>query len=318
MDSSVVDLNNSYKESPSIDLTSDTDNQCLAWRFSLIRILDLLHLKFVDVVLNLKSPWKLEGQCKMIPLGKRFFTIKLDNERDRNMIKEGRWELFNQVLWIRNWIPDFRPENHRTSLANVWVHLPGLSLEYWEEKTFFTIGRALGEPVKIDDATLNYETGYYARMLISIDFAKKVPNILWIKTKNGGFMQYVLLIKPPKFCQHCKIVGHLLLECNFKNNQSNIEGANKGGEQVKNPVQEVVQQRAQNQSTSHKQSPSQGSNPRQSSSSQKHYVQEPFDICESPIIQILQNTGHKVTSGIPITKGMFSSLQEEEVQQNNF
>ncbi|XP_026410465.1 uncharacterized protein LOC113305662 [Papaver somniferum] len=164
MDLSVVDLNTSYEESPSIDLTSDTEYRCLAWR----------------------------------------------------------------------------PENHRTSSENVWVHLPGLSLEYWEEKTLLTIGRALEEPIKIDDATLNYETGYYARMLINIDFSKKVPNKLWIKTKHGGFMQSVLLINPPKFCQHCKFVGHLLMECHFKTTQSNEEGVNKSGEQAKiqTPVQE--------------------------------------------------------------------------------
>ncbi|XP_026458743.1 uncharacterized protein LOC113359297 [Papaver somniferum] len=102
----------------------------------------------------------------------------------------------------------------------IWVHLPGLSLEYWDEKTLFTICRALGTPVKVDETTLNYDNGYYARVLVNIDFANKIPNKLWIKTKFGGFMQSVILIKLPKFCDHCKIFGHLKIECRVKNSSS--------------------------------------------------------------------------------------------------
>ncbi|XP_026458970.1 uncharacterized protein LOC113359574 [Papaver somniferum] len=217
MDSSVVYLSNSLVEVTSIDLVNNTEERCDAWKFSLIGRLDLSRLKFSDVTVSLKNQWKLKGQCKMIPLGKGFFTIKLDSEIDKMTIKSGKWEVYNQVLWIRNWIPDFRPENHRTSAAMIWVHLPGLSLEYWDEKTLFTICRALGTPVKVDEATLNYDNGYYARVLVNIYFANKIPNKLWIKTKFGGFMHNVILIKPPKFCDHCKIVGHLNMECRVKN-----------------------------------------------------------------------------------------------------
>ncbi|XP_026398985.1 uncharacterized protein LOC113294824 [Papaver somniferum] len=211
-----VDLVTPVEESPSIDLIKGTNDRCAAWRFSLIGRLDLLRLKFSDAVLNLKSQWKLEDQCKMIPLGKLFFTIKLDNERDQSYIKAGKWEVLHQDLWIRNWIPNFHLENHRTSYANIWVHLPGLSLEYWDEKTLFTICSDLGDPVKVDEATLNFENGMFARVLINIDLAKKIPHKLWIKTKFGGFMQDVVLTKLPKFCQNCKIVGHLLSECRVK------------------------------------------------------------------------------------------------------
>ncbi|XP_026451621.1 uncharacterized protein LOC113351933 [Papaver somniferum] len=174
----IVDLDNTIEEIPSIDLINGTGERCVVWKFSLIGRLDLLRSKFADAVSNLKSQWKLVGQCKIIPLGKGFFTIKLDNERDQNYIKAGLWEVYNQTLWIRNWIPDFRPELHRTSSAMVWVHNPGLSLEYWDEQTLFKISSALGEPVKVDEDTLNFENGLYARVLIKIDLAKKIPHKL--------------------------------------------------------------------------------------------------------------------------------------------
>ncbi|XP_026417427.1 uncharacterized protein LOC113312910 [Papaver somniferum] len=65
----------------------------------------------------LRQQWKLIGDCKLIPLGKGFFTIKLDTEKDRNYIKAGQWEVLNQVLRVRNWVSNFRPAYQRTSKA---------------------------------------------------------------------------------------------------------------------------------------------------------------------------------------------------------
>ncbi|XP_026396008.1 uncharacterized protein LOC113290641 [Papaver somniferum] len=94
----------------------------------------------------------------------------------------------------------------------VWVQFPGLSLEYWDEATLFTISRAIRTPIKVDDATLQYQSGYYAKVLIEIDLTKTIPNKLWIITKFGAFSQRVILTKLPKFCTKCKIVGHLTSE----------------------------------------------------------------------------------------------------------
>ncbi|XP_026378603.1 uncharacterized protein LOC113273048 [Papaver somniferum] len=127
--------------------------------------------------------------------GKGFFTIKLDNEQDQGYVKDGKWEVRHQELRIRNWIPNFRPENHRTSCENIWIHLPGLSLEYWDEQTLFTICKALDTPVKVDEDTLNFESVLYARGLVNIDLARKVPHKLWVKTKFGGHFQSECRVK---------------------------------------------------------------------------------------------------------------------------
>ncbi|XP_026459817.1 uncharacterized protein LOC113360529 [Papaver somniferum] len=209
MEVPAVDLVTHVEECPSIDLIdNNSEDRYDVWKFSLIGRLDFFRIKFVDVVISLKNQWKLTCSCKMIPLGKGFFTIKLENMEDKNSIKAGKWEVADRVLRVRNWMPNFRPENQSTSSTMVWVHYPGLSFEYWDEKTLFTISRAIGTPVKVDEVTLNYENGLYARVLVDIDLAQKIPNKLWIKNKYGGFMQNVLLTKLPKFCPNCKIIGH--------------------------------------------------------------------------------------------------------------
>ncbi|XP_026397175.1 uncharacterized protein LOC113291910 [Papaver somniferum] len=199
--------------------------------------------------------------------------------------------------------PNFRPENHRTSSAMIWVHLPGLSLEYWDEKTLFTICRTLGDLVKFDETTLNYDNGYYARVLVNIDLARKIPSKLWIKTKFGGFMQQVILIKPPKFCNHCKIVGHLQIECRAKKEGDSNQQVQSTPKFIPktNPPEEA-QKGASTNSTE------------QNGGSHSPTTREKFDICETPVTQIHQTSTsiNKTKGSVNITSGMFGSLTTEE------
>ncbi|XP_026417209.1 uncharacterized protein LOC113312687 [Papaver somniferum] len=214
---------NSYMSSikvPSIELPDDLFEQALKpWRFSLIGRLNLQHIKFVDVVVILRQQWKLTGECKLISLGIGFFTIKLDNELDRRTIKAGQWEVLNQVLQVRNWISNFRPSNQRTSKIQVWFRFPGLGLEFWKESILFKICKEIGTPIKIDDATANYESGYYANVWLR-----------WISlnqflTKYGGFFQNISIPIIPKYCHHCKIIGHSTTDCRIGQPKINTEGS---------------------------------------------------------------------------------------------
>ncbi|XP_026452041.1 uncharacterized protein LOC113352439 [Papaver somniferum] len=312
VNSPFVDLDNVVEESPSMDLINGTEERCARWKFSLIGRLDLLRLKFADAVSNLKSQWKLVGQCKIIPLGKGFFTIKLDNERYQSYIKAGLWEVYNQTLWIRNWIPDFRPELHRTSSAMVWVHYPGPSLEYWDEQILFKIISVLGEPVKVDEATLNFENGLYPRVLIKIDLAKKIPHKLWIKTKFEGFMQSVLLTKLPKFCHHYKIVGHLQDECRVKvSNEAESSTSQENHRAATTNLKPI--------SPKQKKDKGKSSNDNSSPRTEAQQEQVKFDICYTPVPKISQHILTPQQSSVNLSYDRFEALNsviEEEVEIN--
>ncbi|XP_026377869.1 uncharacterized protein LOC113272207 [Papaver somniferum] len=206
---------------PSIDLPDDLFEEGLrSWKFSLIGRLNLQSIKFVDAAVILRQKWTLVGDCKLIPLGRGFFTIKLDNEIDRRFIKAGQWEVLNQVLQVRNWKSNFRPSNQRTSKARVWVCFPGLGLEFRKEKILFTICKDIGTPIKVDSATTKCEVGYYANVLVEVDFAQPIPSKIWIGTKYGGFFQDISIHVLPKYCHHCKIIGHLTADCRIEKNKN--------------------------------------------------------------------------------------------------
>lgn len=74
----------------------------------------------------------------------------------------------------------------------------------------FGICKEIGKPIEIDNANLKCEVGYYANVLVEVDFAQPIPSKVGIGTKFEGFHQDILIPNYPKFCNTCRIVGHLV------------------------------------------------------------------------------------------------------------
>ncbi|XP_026378787.1 uncharacterized protein LOC113273252 [Papaver somniferum] len=293
---------NNYQKIPSIELPDDLFEESLnPWRFSLIGRLNLQQLKFVDASIIVRRQWKLEGDCKLIPLGRGFFTIKLDNATDRQYIKEGTWEVTNQTLQIRNWISNFRPQSQRTSRAMVWVRFPGVGLEFWSEKILFKICKEFGNPVKLDAATEKYEVGYYANVLVEVYFAKSIPNKIWIGTKYGGFFQDISIPDCPKFCSTCKILGHLVTECRMEKsrNKSTGEGHNHRTSKTSN-------------TSNHQQSPKNGNASIQQQGPKTPHI--PFDICNNN--EDVVNCNNKEAVQVSTYNFVLNPLVEDSVVSN--
>ncbi|XP_026431309.1 uncharacterized protein LOC113328410 [Papaver somniferum] len=120
----------------------------------------------------------------------------------------------------RDWDPRFNPESQRTSLAKVWLKFPGLSLEYWTEENLLTMAKAFGKPIQVDNTTIAMEFGFFASVLVEVDFSKKIPDRVWVGEGGddieNGFWQDAVIPKLPKKNSHYKIVGHLVSECREK------------------------------------------------------------------------------------------------------
>ncbi|KAF6168316.1 hypothetical protein GIB67_018156 [Kingdonia uniflora] len=69
----------------------------------------------------------------------------------------------------------------------VWVRFPGLDMEYWEEESLLAISTTVGNPVHVDPATLKGNTGFYASVMVEVDFAKPIPNKVLIKGDESDF-----------------------------------------------------------------------------------------------------------------------------------
>ncbi|KAF9617909.1 hypothetical protein IFM89_039128 [Coptis chinensis] len=68
--------------------------------------------------------------------------------------------------------------------------------------------------------------GFYASVLIEIDLAKPIPQQFEVEEEEGKtFLQDVDVGKLPKFCPHCKVVGHIMAECSVMRRSREKEGS---------------------------------------------------------------------------------------------
>ncbi|XP_026378409.1 uncharacterized protein LOC113272828 [Papaver somniferum] len=183
---------------PSVIIPEDFYKEgCEIWKFSLIGGLDFNDLNFIDVKKTFESQWHLgDGRVHFIPMVRGFFIIKLKSQEDKDKLFDAEaWIVEHQKLSLLEWYPSFDPQRQKTSHASVWVKFPGLPMEFWLEKTLLSMAKSLGTPIVVD--------------------------------KLGGlnFWQPIDICKKPKFCTHCKIIGHNDGECRKKqNNVSKQQG----------------------------------------------------------------------------------------------
>ncbi|XP_026435833.1 uncharacterized protein LOC113333623 [Papaver somniferum] len=85
------------------------------------------------------------------------------------------------------------------------------------------LGSKIGRAVKVDETTLKQEIGYYASVLVEVDLEKFIPSKVIIESKYGKIEQPIQIAKRPKFCYHCKIIGHLVAECRVKRSDSHTK-----------------------------------------------------------------------------------------------
>jgi hypothetical protein len=82
--------------------------------------------------------WKARGEYEVIDLGYDCFLFKFDQLEDRErVLTEGPWMIADHYLTVRCWSPEFRPSMDTISKIPVWVRLPELPIEYFDEDLLF-------------------------------------------------------------------------------------------------------------------------------------------------------------------------------------
>jgi hypothetical protein len=96
----------------------------------------------------------------------------------------------------------------------VWVKLRSLPLELWNQRALGKIFSKVGKPICTDQLTASRGRISYARVLVEVDAAKELVKEVSFKLPDGlMFHQDIEYDFSPKFCSHCKMIGHSLHDC---------------------------------------------------------------------------------------------------------
>jgi len=74
---------------------------------------------------------------------------------------------------IREWVPNFIPEEDTITRLTAWVRIPKLNVEYFKKSLLLSkIGNKIGKVCKVDNMTTTMECGKYTRLCVEVDLTK--------------------------------------------------------------------------------------------------------------------------------------------------
>lgn len=114
---------------------------------------------------------------------------------------------------IREWTPGFDPFKLKLTTAPVWVRIYNLPYEFWHPDLITGIGRAIGNPIKIDGKTASGVFGHFARILVDVDFQNPLQEFVMIDRGEKSFFVEFFYENIPTFCGACKQLGHETSKC---------------------------------------------------------------------------------------------------------
>ncbi|XP_057861882.2 uncharacterized protein LOC131070389 [Cryptomeria japonica] len=160
-----------------------------------------------------KSHWKLKGSLEVSAMPGGLFLFKFITEEDLIYVLSGSWAYGKHFLTMAKWKPGFDPSTELNHMAPVWVRLPGLPLEFWDEQIFRWIGNSFGCFVAADSVTLNKSKLVYAHFCVNVTINKTLPNFISLKSKWGKWSQDIVYENATLYCQKCNTQGHSYTDC---------------------------------------------------------------------------------------------------------
>ena len=138
------------------------------------------------------------------------------------VLENGPYIIYGRPLLLKTMPRFFRFENEAISTFPVWIQLRNFPTDLWYPNVFGKICSKLGKPIHSDKMTTHKERVTFARCLVEINMANEIKHSVLIHLPGGGeYEQPVFYENLPRYCPHCKIVGHTEDGCKVKKTISN-------------------------------------------------------------------------------------------------
>ncbi|XP_075080001.1 uncharacterized protein At4g02000-like [Nicotiana tabacum] len=162
---------------------------------------------------KLNDLWKPSEQLILIDLGWHFYIVKFSLEE--SMVKAlhlGPWFMSENFLSVHKWEPKFVPQEDTLTFTAIWILLPQLPTEFYDQDIPEKVGRKLGKLLKIDQYTSSTLRGRYARICIQVPLETPVETSVII----GDHKQAVIYEGEGTLCIVCGRIGHTAQICKYR------------------------------------------------------------------------------------------------------
>lgn len=209
-----------------------TDKEMLEWslQWGETLIINVLGKKVNYRALEnkLNREWARTGPIKIIDMPRGFYAVKFDKTDDYNhALLNGPWMIADHYILVQRWRRNFLKSARTEQKVAVWVRVPELPLESYNDTFLKRLGARLGSMLKIDRLTSIHSRGQFARICVEIDLAKSIVPQVMVRGETLN-VEYEGL---HTICFHCGVYGHRESQCLRKIEAEQVAGVKgKGGE----------------------------------------------------------------------------------------
>jgi len=152
----------------------------------------------------------------MLSLGRGFYKFFFASHANMRTVWEASTvNLKPSVFPLFEWTRDFNIHTQRKTHTQVWIRLWELPQEYWMERILYEIVGAVGTSLLIDNVKTNKLFSHYARVFVDLDLSKNIFYEVHVEREGFAFPVAVECEGLPKFCTHCKSIGHNVTSCHW-------------------------------------------------------------------------------------------------------
>ncbi|XP_057448988.1 uncharacterized protein LOC130740407 [Lotus japonicus] len=129
---------------------------CKPWKDCLVVKLLGKHIGYKALCDRLRMPWKPSGGMEIRDLLHGYFLVQFDIQEDRERaMTEAPWMIYDHYLAVKPWTSDFVAANSKISTTAVWIRIPSLGFQFYDESILLTLASAVGTPIKVDMNTVD-------------------------------------------------------------------------------------------------------------------------------------------------------------------
>jgi len=194
----------------------------------------------------MKDAWSFLGYVpEVVELCRNWVAFYFHSEEQAQLILRQNWSIDGSPMLIKPWSPLFDASRERVDIIPIWVRLPALPLQFWEEEHFQSIGNLLGEFLESDKSYLDSKQRKMARILVKINVREGLGDEVDLAMGPFRHTQKIDYENVPFRCRRCHVYGHLVADCKLPLRTRNHKMAKGKQVQVQDPLS--IQERGQSE-----------------------------------------------------------------------
>ena len=194
-------------------LSEDLNHSCDDWKLCAIGYVSGKFPGYRALNNIIVNVWKCEATLTIHESG--WLVYKFQNEVDKfSVLCGGPYLVYGRPLILCPMSEYFDFSCSKMTQVPIWIKFPNLPLKCWTPRCLSKLASVLGKPIQCDKLTSTNERLSCARVLVEMDLLADLRSSINVILPNGNpLIQRVIYETLPKFCKHCKVLGHSTGAC---------------------------------------------------------------------------------------------------------